>query len=48
MLGQPVAWCIADHEDSTTIKLFLRGVQARSPQTCVTTVMSDDGEMSNF
>ena len=41
--GQPVAWCLSDHESSNVIEVFLRSVQARSPQTNVNVMMTDDG-----
>ena len=41
--GQPVAWCLSDHESSEVIEAFLRSVQARSPLTIVNVMMTDDG-----
>ena len=42
-IGQPVAWCLSDHESSDVIEAFLRSVQARSPLTSVNVMMTDDG-----
>ena len=41
--GQPVPWCLSDHECSDVIEAFLRSVQARSPLTIVNVMMTDDG-----
>ena len=43
LTGQPVAWCLSDHESSDTIEAFLSSVKARSPLTSVTVMMTDDG-----
>ena len=42
--GQPVAWCIADREDTLTMSLFLGKLHERSLTTEVKTVMTDDGK----
>ena len=41
--GQPVAWCIADREDTPLMTLFLSKLHERSPAAEVKTVMTDDG-----
>ena len=46
--GQPVGWCIADNESSDTIELFLGSIRARSPETSVGVIMTDDGNISDF
>ena len=46
--GQPVAWCLSDHESSDIIEVFIRSVQARSPQTNVNVMMTDDGMVIIF
>ena len=43
ILGQPVAWLISDREDNMVIKLFLAQIKVHSPDTVVTTLMTDDG-----
>lgn len=43
ILGQPVAWCIADKEDTTVMKLFLQKLKDRCPCAEVKTIMTDDG-----
>ena len=40
---QPVGWCIADSEASEVIEIFLSSVKARSPDTSVNVIMTDDG-----
>ena len=42
--GQPVGWCIADSEASEVIEIFLSRVKARSPDTSVKVIMTDDGK----
>ena len=41
--GIPVAWLIADREDSVTMASFLNAVKLRSPTTSINTAMTDDG-----
>lgn len=43
LTGQPVAWCLSDHESSDIIEAFLSSIKARSPLTSVTVMMTDDG-----
>jgi len=43
-IGQPVAWCISDREDTPVMRLFLSRVQERCPAAAVKTVMTDDGK----
>ena len=38
----PVAWLIADQEDSVTMDSFLKAVKLRSPTTSINTAMTDD------
>lgn len=42
-IGQPVGWCISDSETSVIIKIFLEHMKARSPNTIIRTLMTDDG-----
>ena len=42
-VGQPVAWCLSDHESSEIIQAFLSSIKAKSPFTCVKVMMTDDG-----
>ena len=42
-IGQPVGWCIADNEASEVIEIFLGCVKAKSPNTTVKVIMTDDG-----
>ena len=42
-VGQPVAWCLSDHESSEIIQAFLSSIKAKSPSTCVKVMMTDDG-----
>ena len=39
-VGQPVAWCLSDHESSEIIQAFLSSI--KSPSTCVKVMMTDD------
>ena len=41
--GQPIAWAIADVEDTNTYEEFFKAVNARVPDAEVNTVMTDDG-----
>ena len=41
--GQPVAWCIADREDTLLMSLFLGKLKERCSATEVKTIMTDDG-----
>ena len=41
--GQPVAWCLSDHESGEVIEAFLSSIKARSPSTAVNVMMTDDG-----
>ena len=41
--GQPVAWCLSDHESSDVIEAFISSIKARSPHTIVNVMMTDDG-----
>lgn len=43
-IGQPVAWLISHKEDHLVIKIFLNAIKARSPDTTVKTIMTDDGK----
>lgn len=47
-LGQPVAWCISDREDSVAMETFLRAVKERSPDCEVNVVMTDDGMLMHM
>ena len=38
-----MGWCISDSESSEIIELFLSRVKARSPNTDVKVIMTDDG-----
>ena len=38
-VGQPVAWCLSDHESSEIIQAFLSSIKAKSPSTCVKVMM---------
>ena len=41
--GYPIAWCIADQENTTVIQIFFKSLKERSPNTNVHVLMSDDG-----
>lgn len=41
--GQPIAWAIADVEDTNIYEEFFKAVKARVPDAEVNTIMSDDG-----
>jgi len=41
--GQPIAWCLSDHESGEVIEAFLSSIKARSPSTAVNVMMTDDG-----
>ena len=43
LTGQPVGWCLSDHESSDIIETFLSSIKARSPLIQVTVMMTDDG-----
>ena len=38
-----MGWCISDSENSEIIEIFLGQVKARSPDTNVKVIMTDDG-----
>ena len=38
-----VAWCISDRENSEVIEIFFKSIKARSPDTIVNVLMTDDG-----
>ena len=42
--GYPIAWCIADQENTTVVQLFFTSIKERSPNTDVHVLMSDDGK----
>ena len=42
MLGQPVAWCISDREDTGVVEAFLQAVKNRAGDCNVQVVMTDD------
>ncbi len=42
-LGQPVAWCISDRENCDVIEIFFESIKARSPDTAINVLMTDDG-----
>ena len=44
-VGQPVGWCITDKEDYDVIKLVLEKIKSRSPESQVSVIMTDDGEL---
>ena len=44
-VGQPVGWCITVKEDDDVIKLFLEKIKSRSPESQVSVIMTDDGEL---
>lgn len=46
-VGMPVAWCIADREDTKVMELFLGALHGRCPSAGVTTIMTDDGKSGN-
>ena len=45
-VGQVVAWCIADQETAEVITILLNSLKEKSPDTKVTTLMTDDGKIS--
>ena len=45
IVGQPVGWCITDKEDYDVIKLFLDMIKSQSPDSQVSVIMTDDGEL---
>ncbi|XP_053388439.1 uncharacterized protein LOC128551562 [Mercenaria mercenaria] len=40
--GYPVAFCVTNREDETTIKIFIESVHRRCPETVISYLMSDD------
>ena len=42
-IGQPVAWCLSDREDTQVMEVFLGAVHMQSPEAGVCVVMTDDG-----
>ncbi len=38
-----MGWCISDSETSVIIRIFLERMKARSPNTIIRTLMTDDG-----
>ena len=49
-IGQPIGWCISDRETTEVVELFLQCIKEKSPQTQISVVMTDDGniEMLNL
>ena len=47
-IGQPVAWCISNHEDTSVMTIFLQSVQDRSPDTPIMVLMTDDGKLGLY
>lgn len=43
-IGYPVAWCIADQENTDVVQLLFKSIKERSPSTVVNVLMSDDGK----
>ena len=41
--GQVVSWCISDQETAEVITVLFNSLKKRSPDTQVTTIMTDDG-----
>ena len=42
-IGQVVAWCISDQETAEVITVLFNSLKQKSPDTQVTTIMTDDG-----
>ena len=42
--GQPIAWCITNHETVQVVELFLSQMKLRAPGTNLTVLMTDDGK----
>ena len=45
-IGYPVAWCIADLENTDVVLLLFQAIKKRSPSTEIRVLMSDDGNIS--
>ena len=43
LAGQPIAWCITNHETVQVAELFLSQMKLRAPGTKLTVLMTDDG-----
>ena len=46
-VGQPVGWCISDRETTEVIEMFFECLKNRSPNTSITSLMTDDGKLIN-
>ena len=44
IIGYPIAWCIADQENTDVVLLLFKSIKERSPSTMVNVLMSDDGK----
>ncbi len=45
-IGYPVAWCIADLENTDVVLLLFQAIKKCSPSTEIRVLMSDDGNIS--
>ena len=48
LIGYPIAWCIADQENTDVVLLLFKSIKERSPSTKVTVLMSDDGKLNTL